>query len=363
MKKQMLLVLSLLLLPVFANAQVFGYWLPSDKWDPSMHPAWQYGAAHSDDPWVQDFKAWCHNVEAAIRKKIDRFLGSNWAQGMKRLTIAYNKTASEAYLILKERIDPPFSIQNIPVPARGTLGRFIYDKTETALEHFTENHVMVYSWLLKKHIDVRFPDTPKEAVRNYAQNRAYIATSRLLEDLRSLPFDIHPAVTDKLSRGALEYQLCVIEAGLEACERVYRAKYGERKLQEFKNILEVREKWVYYMEKNPIFKYYVLDGNFADLQSLSQQEYETLLAFFSGKELANGWQYRTLTYPVNTLLNGDGYLFPEEVASARVNPIYVKISDQLVVEIDPEILSISISRKDLTTNYLAPINWKNSRDL
>ena len=367
MKKQMLLVLSLLLLPVFANAQVFGFWLPSDKWDPSMHPAWQYGAAHSDDPWVQDFKAWCHNLEAAVRKKIDEFLGSDYMQGIKRFSRVYSKVSSESYLRWKERIDPPFSIQNIPVPERGTLGGFIYDKTETALEGFTENHAMVYSWFRKTHIDARFPDTPKEAIRNYAQNRAYIETSRLLKDLRSNPFDIHPAVTDELSRGALEYKLCILESGgLEACEETYRAKYGERKLQEFKNILEVREKWVYYMEKNPIFKYYVLNRNFADLQSLNQQEYETLIAFFSGAELTEGWQYFLGSAP-NVMVNVDGYLIRDpdgfSVTSVSINPIYVKISDQLVAEISPEILQISIYRQDLTTNFYRSLNWKNSKDL
>ncbi len=383
MRKQMLLVLSLLLLPVFANAQVFGYWLPGDHWDPSTHPAWQYGATrHSNDKWVQDLKAyndiwaqdlraWGNSVNAAIRKKIDRFLGSDWAQGIKRLSRAYSKVASEAGLRRKERKSPPFSIQNIPVPARGTLGRFIYDKTETALERFTENHAMVYSWFAKLHFKVKLPDTPKEAVRNYAQKRAYIETSRLLEDLRSEPFDIHPAVTDELSRGALEYQLCILKSGgLEACERTYRAMYGERKLQEFKNILEVRKKWVYYMEKNPVFKYYVLNRDFSALQSLTAQEYETLIAFFSGKELANGWQYRTLTSPVLTLLNADGYLlrYPGSKdgtggVNVNVNPIYVKISDQLVAVIKPEILSISIYREDLTTNYQRSLNWKNSKNL
>ncbi len=360
MKKQMLLVLSLLFLPILANAQVFGHWYPG--MDPTTHPGYQYGARHYDDKWAQDFRAWGNSIDAAMRKKIDRFLGSNWAQGIKRLGRAYSKVASEADLILKERKNPPSSIQNIPVPARGTLGRFIYDKTETALERFTQNHAMVYSWFAKLHFEVELPDTPKEAVRNYAQKRAYIETSRLLEYLRSEPFSIHPAVTDELSRGALEYQLCILESGgLEACERTYSAKYGERKVQEFKNILEVREKWVSYMEKNPVFKYYVLKHDFSALQSLSKQEYETLLAFFSGKELANGWQYRTLTRPVKTQLTADGFLIRSSsgVVDVNVNPIYVKISDKLVAEISPEILYIDIYREDLTTDF----NWKNSKNL
>ncbi|MBR3604394.1 MAG: hypothetical protein IKL48_06995, partial [Elusimicrobiaceae bacterium] len=154
--------------------------------------------------------------------------------------------------------------------------------------------------------------------------------------------------------------------GLEACEETYRAKYGERKLQEFKNILEVREKWVYYMEKNPIFKYYVLNRNFADLQSLNQQEYETLIAFFSGAELTEGWQYFLGSAP-NVMVNVDGYLIRDpdgfSVTSVSINPIYVKISDQLVAEISPEILQISIYRQDLTTNFYRSLNWKNSKDL
>ncbi|MBR3603189.1 MAG: hypothetical protein IKL48_00600, partial [Elusimicrobiaceae bacterium] len=164
MKKQLLLVLSLLLLPVFANAQT-----------------------------ADDLSAWWHNIEAAVQtavqKKIDRFLDSDWAKGIERFSRAYNKVSSEAGLRWKERSNPPFSIQNIPVPARGTLGRFIYDKTETALERFTENHVIVYSWLAKLHFEIELSKTPKEAVRNYAQKRAYITTSNLLEDLRSSPFD------------------------------------------------------------------------------------------------------------------------------------------------------------------------------
>ncbi len=368
MKKQMLLVLSLLLLPVFANAQtvVPMGWSPNHRQtdeNVKNNPFFKAGQEHYNDKWAQDLRAWGHNLDAAMQKKIDRFLGSNWAQGMQRLGRAYSKVSSEADLRRKERKNPPFSIQNIPVPARGTLGRFIYDKTETALERFTENHAMVYSWFAKLHIDVRLPDTPKEAIRNYAQNRAVIETSRLLEYLRSEPFDIHSAVTDGLSRGALEYQLCIIEAGLEACEETFRDKFGEKKVQEFENILQVREKWVYYMEKNPIFKYYVLDRNFADLQSLSQQEYETLIAFFSGKELASGWQY-FLGSANNVLVNVDGYLIrhPDGFSATTVSIntiIYVKISDQLVAEISPEILKIRIYREDLTTDF----NWKNSKNL
>ena len=205
---------------------------------------------------------------------------------------------------------------------------------------------------------VETDSTPKSTMERYAYAHANQMRQSLLDHLQKDPYGEYAKVDDETTRRAYEYRNEILACGgLNACRAEVDKKYGVNKVAEYKKILQVREDWLFYKDQNPVFKLYTLNGSFEDLQFLNRQDYDALLAFFTNKEPAAGWEF----------YERDNRPYGVHVKKSPINKtgvvygstIFVRISDNLEADILPGDLSIRI--------YKAPKDtwntWKNSKSL
>ncbi len=309
---------------------------------------------------------------------VDEFKESGYYQNPVNASPEYNRQFSHIGAAIDDLFQPPAHIQDVPMPERG-LYKFIFNRTEEALTKLSKNgyyRKRVKAGPIGSFIQdiffpegyVELPDTPKSKMREYAYNHAVRERQKVLDMLERDPFGEYEGV-DNDTRRAYEYRQCILESGgLNACRSQYIEKYGERKVREFENLLKVREEWVHYQEKNPVFKYYTLLGNHADLKYLEEEDYQKLVAFFTGQEPAEGWVYKEWSNKSGTFVNKSP-LHPKGGVSSG-SYIVVRISDTLEADIFPSDLSMRIykapfapaNRYHFSDNHFCT-GWLNSKNL
>ena len=259
-------------------------------------------------------------------------------------------------------------IYRVEVPSRGFF-KFLYNRTETALTNACKNGYYrrrqkagpigsLIQDVFKTEGWVETTPTPKSTMENYAYAHAHQMRQALLDHLQKDPFGDYANVDDETTRRAYEYGDAILACGgLNACRVEIDKKYGEKKVAEYKKILQAREDWLFYKDQNPVFKLYTLNGNYEDLQFLNRQDYDALVAFFTNKEPAGGWEYREYSNPSGYYVNPSPINHNKAVIHGT--EIFVRISDNLEANIFPENLNIDI--------YKAPKDswntWKNSKSL
>lgn len=234
-------------------------------------------------------------------------------------------------------LDKRDRIYDVPVPTDGFF-KFVYDTTEEVLTKASKRGYYREAGLFLPARYVELPDIPKSVMHQYAYNHAVKSRQTLLDSLKKDPFASQDKVDDQTTRGAYEYRQAILECGgLQACEEEINKTFSENQITEYKNILKVREEWLIYKDKNPVFKFYTLSGDFEDLKFLEKQDYFVLVAFFSGKNF--GWDYDYL--PEQQFYVNPSPLNKEQsVITGRIIRVY--ISENLVADILPEDLSIRV---------------------
>ncbi|MBR5609698.1 MAG: hypothetical protein IKW63_05545 [Elusimicrobiaceae bacterium] len=197
-------------------------------------------------------------------------------------------------------------IYEVAAPSRG-LFKYIYKRTEDALNKAS---VRVFAYLSKRK-SAKEITIAKSKMEEYAYEHAKQTRERVVEQLQEK--DNH------------------------------------------EELLKIREEWLAYKNQNPVFELYTLLGNFEELQSLDAVDYNNLVAFFTNKEPAAGWEYRE--YSADYYVNSSPINHNKSVIHGT--EIRVRISDNLEANILPENLTIRV--------YKAPKDtwntWKNSKSL
>ena len=333
--KKIILLLVVALLPSFLSAQIQDKSIAQKIWDGQM---WD---------------------------EMDRWPSVENARGIAGATSNFFKFAPDN---ISDWYNDRDRIYRVEVPTRGFF-KLLYNRTETALTNACKNGYyrrrqkagpigsMIQDIFFREGW-VETDPTPKSTMEGYAYAHANQMRQALLDRLQKDPYGEYAKVDDETTRRAYEYRNEILACGgLNACRVEVDKKYGVNKAAEYKKILQVREDWLFYKDQNPVFKLYTLNGNYEDLQFLNRQDYDALVAFFTNKEPAAGWEYREQSNPSGYYVNPSPINHNKSVIHGT--EIRVRISNNLEADILPENLSIRI--------YKAPKDtwstWKNSKSL
>ncbi len=376
MKKAFLMSLSVLLLPVVMYAQTPRTTGGAGYIPPAPSSGFQKKVVKKVEKKAKEVKNFCKDcvegfewpgwpipsnpAEQSLFDKMlngaleDEIKNSTWYRSYQSRKYEMDRQDAHAEAAWRDYVNGRTRIYDIKIPDSGIF-KFIYDKTEEALEDHSHN---VYyrkspkmgplATVIKDMVApdgwVTLPDTPKSQMYAYAYQSALQARQRVFDELQKDPFGSFDQVEAfgmlPDTRRAYEMRREVLACGgLNACIEEVLNKYGEDRVQEYENLFEVREAWLYYQEQNPLFSLYTITGNFEDLKLLNKKDYERLVDFFLGKEPAEGWYYKyeeDLDFMVNPspLTKGRG--------SAHGCEITLHISDYLEISITPPTLTIHI---------------------
>ena len=372
MKKAFLMSLSVLLLPVVMYAQTprttggAGY----------IPPAPSSGFQKKVVKKVKEVKNFCKDcvegfewpgwpipsnpTEQSLFDKMlngaleDEIKNSTWYRSYQSRKYEMDRQDAHAEAAWRDYVNGRTRIYDIKIPDSGIF-KFIYDKTEEALEDHSHNgyhrkspKMGPLATIIKDVVApdgyVTLPDTPKSQMYAYAYQSALQARQRVLDELQKDPFGSFDQVEAfgmlPDTRRAYEMRHEILACGgLNACPAEVLKKYGEDMVVEYEDLFKVREDWVHYQEQNPLFSLYTITGNFEDLKLLNKKDYERLADFFLGKEPAEGWYYEyreDLDFLINPspLTKGRG--------GAHGCMITLHISDNLEISITPPTLTIHI---------------------
>ncbi|MBR2504728.1 MAG: hypothetical protein IKB61_02180, partial [Elusimicrobiaceae bacterium] len=331
--KKIVLLLVVALMPSFLSAQIQDKSIAAKIWDGQM---WD---------------------------EMDRWPSTENARGIAGATSNFFKFAPDN---ISDWWNDRDRIYRVEVPTRGFF-KLLYNRTEAALTDACKNGYyrrrqkagpigsMIQDLFFREGW-VETDPTPKSTMERYAYSHANQMRQFLLDRLQKDPYGEYAKVDDATTRRAYEYRNEILACGgLNACRAEVDKKYGENKAAEYKKILQVREDWLFYKDQNPVFKLYTLNGNYEDLQFLNRQDYDALVAFFTNKEPAAGWEYRESS--------SDYYVNPSPINHNKSvihgTEIRVRISNNLEADILPEDLSIHIYKTPKDTSS----TWKNSKSL
>ena len=372
MKKISLMMFALLLVPSLLNAQAWPAVARADATQKRINQA----AADAIVEKGQEVKNFCKDCvegfewpgwpipsnpeEQSLFDKMlngaleDEIKNSTWYRSYQARKYEMDRQDAHAEAAWRDYVNGRTRIYDIKIPDSGIF-KFIYDKTEEALEDHSHNgyhrkspKMGPLATIIKDVVApdgyVTLPDTPKSQMYAYAYQSALQARQIVLDELQKDPFGSFDQVEafgmlpDTRRAYEIRHEI-VVCGGLNACIAEVLEKYGEDMVVEYENLFKVREDWLHYQEQNPLFSLYTITGNFEDLKLLNKKDYERLADFFLGKEPAEGWYYEYredldfLTNP-SPLTKGRG--------GAHGCDITLHISDNLEISITPPTLTIHI---------------------
>ena len=287
-----------------------------------------YLSAQETDWWNEPLQVSENSIYA---KFMTGRLENKYLQNTKNVANEYKRRSSFDETDTNAPLNPvPEHIKDVPMPTKG-LYKVIFDSTNKAFAKDSESevHIEKTGGLISNTIHdlflpkgtVKLPDIPQDKLLNYAYSRAVKERQKILDELKK-----HTLADCTESHSSI-FTSDGLKDRYVACVKKYKEAMA-------------REEWIHYQEKNPIFKYYIPIVNYADFQSLEEEDYQNLVAFFSGQEPAEGWVYKEVQHPEGYLVNPSPLNGNKSVVYGK--EILVRISDTLEASILPINLSVRI---------------------